>query len=77
MSTLPDRPNTALVVIDAQRGVVDHAHRRDAVHCQHRDPGGSRALRRCPGRLGPTFRRPAGPRLPSLGSRPGVEPAGR
>jgi nicotinamidase-related amidase len=31
MSTLTDRPNTALVVIDVQNGVVDGAHERDAV----------------------------------------------
>ena len=31
MTTLPDRPNTALVVIDVQNGVVAHAHERDAV----------------------------------------------
>ncbi len=31
MSTLPDRPNTALVVIDVQNGVVAGAHERDAV----------------------------------------------
>ncbi len=31
MSTLPDRPHTALVVIDVQQGVVARAHERDAV----------------------------------------------
>lgn len=31
MSTLPDRPRTALLVIDVQRGVVADAHDRDAV----------------------------------------------
>lgn len=31
MTTLPDRPNTALVVIDVQNGVVGEAHERDAV----------------------------------------------
>ncbi len=31
MSTLPDRPHTALLVIDVQKGVVDGAHERDAV----------------------------------------------
>ena len=31
MSTLQDRPNTALLVIDVQNGVVDGAHDRDAV----------------------------------------------
>lgn len=31
MTTLPDRPNTALIVIDAQKGVVDGAYQRDAV----------------------------------------------
>jgi nicotinamidase-related amidase len=31
MTTLSDRPGTALVVIDVQKGVVDHAHERDAV----------------------------------------------
>lgn len=31
MSTLPDRPNTALLVVDVQRGVVAAAHDRDAV----------------------------------------------
>lgn len=31
MTTLTDRPNAALLVIDVQRGVVDQAHLRDAV----------------------------------------------
>jgi nicotinamidase-related amidase len=31
MTTLLDRPNTALLVIDVQNGVVAHAHERDAV----------------------------------------------
>ena len=31
MTTLPDRPNTALVVVDVQNGVVGNAHARDAV----------------------------------------------
>lgn len=31
MTTLPDRPNTALLVIDVQNGVVGHAYNRDAV----------------------------------------------
>lgn len=31
MSSLPNRPNTALVVIDVQNGVVGNAHGRDAV----------------------------------------------
>lgn len=31
MSTLQNRPNTALLVIDAQNGVVKDAHERDAV----------------------------------------------
>lgn len=31
MTTLSDRPHTALVVIDVQNGVVDGAHDRDAV----------------------------------------------
>src|SRR3712207_3578651 len=31
MTTLPDRPNTALVVIDVQNGVVAETHERDAV----------------------------------------------
>jgi nicotinamidase-related amidase len=31
MTTLPDRPNTALVVIDVQNGVVANAHDRDGV----------------------------------------------
>ena len=31
MSTLPDRPHTALIVIDVQNGVVAGAHERDAV----------------------------------------------
>ncbi|MFM8600484.1 MAG: cysteine hydrolase family protein [Actinomycetota bacterium] len=31
MTTLSDRPNTALVVIDMQNGVVSNAHNRDAV----------------------------------------------
>lgn len=31
MTTLPDRPNSALLVIDVQNGVVDGSHRRDEV----------------------------------------------
>jgi nicotinamidase-related amidase len=31
MATLPNRPNTALIVIDVQNGVVAGAHERDAV----------------------------------------------
>ncbi|GAA2104467.1 cysteine hydrolase family protein [Microlunatus panaciterrae] len=31
MTTLPDRPNSALLVIDVQNGVVAEAHQRDAV----------------------------------------------
>ncbi|SDF30857.1 Nicotinamidase-related amidase [Lentzea fradiae] len=31
MTTLTNRPNTALLVIDVQNGVVNHAHNRDAV----------------------------------------------
>lgn len=31
MTTLPDRPNTALMVIDMQNGVVEGVHRRDTV----------------------------------------------
>jgi nicotinamidase-related amidase len=31
VSTLPDRPNTALMVIDVQKGVVADAHQRDEV----------------------------------------------
>jgi len=31
MTTLKDRPNTALLVIDVQKGVVEGAHERDAV----------------------------------------------
>ena len=31
MTTLPDRPNTALLVIDVQNGVVADAHNRDGV----------------------------------------------
>jgi nicotinamidase-related amidase len=31
MTTLSDRPHSALMVIDVQKGVVADAHRRDAV----------------------------------------------
>ena len=31
MTTLSDRPNTALIVIDVQNGVVTGAHERDEV----------------------------------------------
>jgi nicotinamidase-related amidase len=31
MTNLPDRPNTALLVIDVQNGVVDGSHKRDDV----------------------------------------------
>ncbi|WP_432836991.1 cysteine hydrolase family protein [Dactylosporangium sp. CA-092794] len=31
MTTLPDRPHTALLVIDVQNGTVNHTHNRDSV----------------------------------------------
>jgi nicotinamidase-related amidase len=31
VTTIPDRPNTAVLVVDVQNGVVDGAHERDAV----------------------------------------------
>ena len=31
MTTLQNRPNTALLVVDVQNGVVEGAHQRDAV----------------------------------------------
>jgi nicotinamidase-related amidase len=31
VTTLPNRPNTALLIVDVQTGVVEGAHRRDAV----------------------------------------------
>jgi nicotinamidase-related amidase len=31
MTTLQDRPNTALLVVDVQNGVLEGAHERDAV----------------------------------------------
>ena len=31
LTTLPDRPNTALLVIDVQNGVMANAHNRDGV----------------------------------------------
>ena len=31
MTTVQNRPNTALLVVDVQNGVVEGAHRRDAV----------------------------------------------
>lgn len=31
MTTLRNRPNTALIVVDVQNAVVEHAHQRDAV----------------------------------------------
>src|SRR3978361_1194317 len=31
MTTLKDRPNTALVIIDVQNGVVEEAYQRDAI----------------------------------------------
>ena len=31
MTTIENRPNTALLVVDLQNGVVEGAHRRDAV----------------------------------------------
>ena len=37
MTTLADRPNSALLVVDVQRGVVADAHERDAVVANVRD----------------------------------------
>jgi hypothetical protein len=69
MTTLPDRPNTALMVLDMQKGVVAEAHQRDAVVSniaalvdRAREAGGS-------GHLGPAFRRPAGAGERGLGVR--------
>ena len=43
MTTLENRPNAALLVIDVQNGVVDGAHRRDEVvanrHARRQGPG--------------------------------------
>ena len=35
MTSLPDRPQTALLVIDVQNDVVDGAHNRDAAFQAH------------------------------------------
>ena len=39
MTTLPNRPHTALIVIDVQNGVVDGAHEPRRRHRQHRHAG--------------------------------------
>jgi len=31
MTSLPNRPNTALLIVDVQNGVVANAHNRDGV----------------------------------------------
>ena len=46
MSNLPDRPKTALLVIDVQNGVVANAHDRDARGREHQRPGRPRRARR-------------------------------
>ena len=38
MTTLDNRPNSALLVIDVQNGVVGNAIHRDEHGCHHRPP---------------------------------------
>ena len=59
MTTLENRPNTALLVIDVQNGVVTGAHRARRGRRQHRQPGRKGAAGAGSRRLGPALRRGA------------------
>ena len=69
MTTLPDRPNTALIVIDAQKGVVDGAYQRDAVVSNINTLVDKAARRRRDHRLGAAFFRGDGPGKRNVGVR--------
>ena len=56
MTTLENRPNTALLVIDVQNGVVERAHQRDTVVDERRQPGRQGPAGTGPGGLGSAFR---------------------
>ena len=56
MTALPDRPNTALLVVDVQNGVMAGAHNRDAVS-RHRQPRRQGARRGRVGGLGAALER--------------------
>ena len=57
MTTLENRPNTALLVIDVQNGVVAGDHERDAVVANIGSLVDKARARTGPGRLGPALRR--------------------
>ena len=59
MTTLPDRPNTALVVIDVQMGVVAEVHQRDSVIANIGELVDKAREDVRPDRLGPALRRAA------------------
>ena len=59
MTTLKNRPNTALLVVDVQNGVVEGAHERDAVVANVGSLVEKARQERGPGRLGPALRRGA------------------
>ena len=59
MTTLENRPNTALLVVDVQNGVVDGAYERDAVVAKIGSLVEKGAVRTGARRLGPALRRAA------------------
>ena len=73
MTTLENRPNTALLVVDAQNGVLEGAHERDAVVANVGQPsreGAAGTGSRC---LGPALRRAIGEGKRRLADRPRVD----
>ena len=76
MTTLENRPNTALLVVDVQNGVVEGAHERDAVVANvgslvEQGPAGAG-----PRRLGPALRREPREGQRSMADRPRAGPGG-
>ena len=77
MTTLENRSNTALVVIDVQNGVVKAAHRARRRRREHRRPCRQGAARTGPRRLGPALRRAACEGERRLADRPRAGPGRR
>ena len=67
MTTLENRPNTALLVIDVQNGVVEGAHERDAVVANVGSLVEKARQRTGPRRLGPALRATSSRRAATTG----------
>ena len=72
MTALPDRPNTALLVIDVQNGVLAGAHNRDDVIATIDAPRRQGPRRGRAGRLGAALERPVAARQRQLATRAGT-----